>query len=66
VPEITIARMLGHATTKIVPRYAQVLDQNRLDAVRKLEALRRSAVRSRQGNIFPAEGSAGRAQLQSE
>ena len=30
-----IAQMLGHSSTQIVPRYAQVLDQNRLDAMRK-------------------------------
>jgi Phage integrase family len=66
VPEFTIAHKLGHSTTQIVPRYAQVLDEDRLDAVRKLEALRRSAVRPPQENIFAAEGSAGLAQLQSE
>jgi integrase len=29
VSPITIAQLLGHATSQIVPRYAQVLDQNR-------------------------------------
>jgi integrase len=41
---ITIAQMCGHASTQIVPRYAQVLDQNRFDATRKLEALRQSSI----------------------
>jgi integrase len=40
VSPLTIAQMLGHSSTQIVPRYAQVLDQNRLDAMKKLEALR--------------------------
>jgi integrase len=30
VSPLTIAQMLGHSSTQIVPRYAQVLDQNRL------------------------------------
>ena len=42
VSPITIAQMLGHASTQIVPRYAQVLDQNRFDAMKKLETLRQS------------------------
>jgi len=42
VSPLTIAQMLGHSSTQIVPRYAQVLDQNRLDAMKKLEALRQS------------------------
>jgi integrase len=44
VSPITIAQMLGHASTQIVPRYAQVLDQNRFDAMKKLEALRQSSI----------------------
>jgi integrase len=44
VSPITIAQMLGHSSTQIVPRYAQVLDQNRLDAMKKLESLRQSAI----------------------
>jgi len=44
VSTITIARMLGHASTQIVPRYAQVLDQNRLDAVEKMEAHRHASI----------------------
>jgi integrase len=40
VSPLTIAQMLGHSSTQIVPRYAQILDQNRLDAMKKLEALR--------------------------
>ena len=42
VSPITIAQMLGHSSTQIVPRYAVVLDQNRLDAMKKLECLRQS------------------------
>jgi len=41
---ITIAQMLGHSSSQIVPRYAQVLDQNRLDALKKLVLLRESTV----------------------
>jgi hypothetical protein len=36
--------MLGHNSTQIVPRYAQVLDQNRFDAMKKLEALRQLSI----------------------
>jgi integrase len=46
VSPITIAQMLGHSSTQIVPRYAQVLDQNRLDAMKKLESLRQTAISS--------------------
>jgi hypothetical protein len=38
--------MLGHSSTQIVPRYAQVVDQDRLDAVKKLEVLRQSEIRN--------------------
>jgi integrase len=44
VSPLTIAQMLGHSSTQIVPRYAQILDQNRLDAMKKLEELKQSAV----------------------
>jgi integrase len=44
VSPITIAQLLGHSSTQIVPRYAQVLDQNRLDAMKKLESLRQSSI----------------------
>jgi integrase len=44
VSPITIAQMLGHSSTQIVPRYAQVLDQNRFDAMKKLESLRQSSI----------------------
>jgi hypothetical protein len=44
VSPLTIAQMLGHASTQIVPRYAQVLDQNRFDAMKKLEAFRQSSI----------------------
>jgi integrase len=43
VSPITVAQLLGHSSTQIVPRYAQVLDQNRLDAMKKLEFLRQSS-----------------------
>jgi integrase len=46
VSPLTIAQMLGHSSTQIVPRYAQVLDQNRLDAMKKLETLKQSAIGS--------------------
>jgi hypothetical protein len=48
VSPLTIAQMLGHSSTQIVPRYAQVLDENRLDAMKKLEALRQSAITSQE------------------
>jgi integrase len=44
VSPITVAQMLEHSATQIVPRYAQVLDQNRFDAMKKLEALRQSSI----------------------
>jgi integrase len=44
VSPLTIAQMLGHSSTQIVPRYAQVMDQNRLDAMKKLESLRQSSL----------------------
>jgi hypothetical protein len=47
VSPITIVSLLGHSSSQIVPRYAQVLDQNRLDAMKKLEFLRQSS--------FPSE-----------
>jgi transcription initiation factor TFIID subunit TAF12 len=48
VSPLTIAQMLGHSSTQIVPMYAQVLDQNRLDAMKKLEALKKSAITSQE------------------
>jgi integrase len=44
VSPLTIAQMLGHSSTQIVPRYAQVMDQNRLDAIKKLQELKKSAL----------------------
>jgi integrase len=44
VSPLTIAQMLGHSSTQIVPRYAQVMDQNRIDAMKKLEELKKAAV----------------------
>lgn len=44
VSPLTIAQMLGHSSTQIVPRYAQVMDQNRIDAMKKLEELKQSAL----------------------
>jgi len=46
VSPLTIAQMLGHSSTQIVPRYAQVMDQNRLDAIKKLEELKTAAIAS--------------------
>jgi integrase len=40
VSPVTIAQMLGHTSTQIVPRYAQVLDSNRFDAMKKMESMR--------------------------
>jgi integrase len=57
VSPLTIAQMLGHSSTQIVPRYAQVLDQNRLDAMKKLEALKQSAVSSHEAVESPADRS---------
>jgi integrase len=51
VSTITIAQMLGHSSTQIVPRYAQVLDQNRIDAMKKLEELKRSAANQNEGQV---------------
>jgi len=45
---------LGHSSTQIVPRYAQVLDQNRLDAMKELEELKKSPI----GSHEVAEGAA--------
>jgi integrase len=53
VSPITIAQMLGHSSTQIVPRYAQVLNQNRFDAMKKLELLRQSAILNGAGSIAP-------------
>jgi integrase len=55
VSELTIARMLGHSSTQIVPRYAQVMDQNRLDAMKKLEDLKKSATSSQGVAESPAD-----------
>ena len=44
ISPLTIAQMLGHSSTQIVPRYAQVMDQNRLDAVKRLEELPQTAM----------------------
>jgi integrase len=51
VSPITIAQMLGHSSTQIVPRYAQVLDQNRFEAMKKLESLRQSSISHRTGSV---------------
>jgi hypothetical protein len=42
VSPLTIAQMLGHSSAQIIPRYAQVLDQNRLDEMKKLVELKKS------------------------
>ena len=60
VASITIAALLGHGSTQIVPRYAQVLDQNRFEAMKKLESLRQLSIST--GNtsapVQPAERAA--------
>jgi|GEM_PF-1245372 hypothetical protein len=38
-----VAPILGHSSTQTVPRYAQVLHQNLLDAMRKLEVGNRTS-----------------------
>ena len=55
---LTIAQMLGHSSTQIVPRYAQVLDQNRLDAIKKLEALKQSTVGDHEAVESPSDETA--------
>jgi hypothetical protein len=44
VSPLTIAQMLGHSSTQIVPRYAQVMDENRLDAMKRLDEVRQSSL----------------------
>lgn len=44
VSPLTIASLLGHSSSQIVPRYSVVLDQNRLDAINKLEAVRQASI----------------------
>lgn len=52
VSALTIAQMLGHSSSsQIVPRYAQVLDENRVDAMKKLEFLRHSAMSRKQCSV---------------
>jgi transcription initiation factor TFIID subunit TAF12 len=58
VSPLTIAQMLGHSSTQIVPRYAQVMDQNRLDAMKKLEELKKSAITSQETAEAPADEAA--------
>jgi integrase len=43
VSPLTIARLLGHSSSQIVPRYAQVLDANCIEAMKTLEAFRSPA-----------------------
>jgi hypothetical protein len=45
VSPISVAQMLEHSSTQTVPRYAQVLHQNLLDAMRKLEAGKQDILR---------------------
>lgn len=42
VPDLFVAQMIGHANTGIVQTYAKAIDENRRDAIRKLEGLRHS------------------------
>jgi integrase len=55
VSPLTIAHMLGHSSTQIVPRYAQVMDQNRLDAMKKLEEWKKEAVTSHEAAESPSD-----------
>jgi predicted nucleic acid-binding protein len=50
---ITIAQTLGHSSTQIVPRYAQVLDQNRFDAMKKMESLRQTSISNQTAPMRP-------------
>jgi integrase len=59
VPQLTVAHMLGHSSTQIVPRYAQVLDQNCMDAMKRLEALRQSAADQEPHQSNQPEGTNG-------
>jgi hypothetical protein len=43
-----VAQLLGHSSTQIAPRYAQVMDQNRLKAIKKLEEVRQAAITSQE------------------
>jgi len=43
VPQLTIAYLLGHSSTSILPTYAKAGIEFRRDAIEKLEALRISA-----------------------
>jgi integrase len=55
VSPLTIAHMLGHSSTQIVPRYAQVMDQNRLDAMKKLEEWKKAAITSQAAAESPSD-----------
>jgi integrase len=44
ITPVTLAQMMGHASTGIIQTYAKVLDEYRRDAVKKLEEYRRSKV----------------------
>jgi len=50
--------MLGHSSTQIVPRYAQVMDENRLDAMKKLEELKKSAITNQEATEAPHDEAA--------
>jgi integrase len=58
VSPLTIANLLGHSSTQVVPRYAQVLDANRLEAIEKLSSLRMPA--SDEQIVDPAAAAATR------
>jgi integrase len=58
VSPLTIAQMLGHSSTQIVPRYAQVMDQNRLDAIKRLEELKKSATTRQDVAVSPVDEAA--------
>jgi hypothetical protein len=41
---VTLAQMMGHASTGIIQTYAKVVDEYRRDAVKKLDEYRQSRV----------------------
>jgi len=57
VSPLTIAHLLGHASTQIVGRYAQVMDQNRLDAMKKLEEWKKAAIAGQEPADSPSDES---------
>jgi integrase len=57
VSSITVAQLLGHNSTQTVPRYSLVLDENRFDAMKKLEFFQKSSSSQFTPNVLEsAEG----------